>query len=245
MQINSINNSKVKEWAKLNIKKYRDTENLFLVEGDHLVNEAIKNHIAKEIIVLEGTKFNSNIPTYEVTPTVMRKITNQASISNICAICQKLEEKEVSGNVIILDEIQDPGNLGTIIRSAVAFGFGTIVLGNTCVDLYNDKTIRASEGMIFNINIIRKDLQSFIPLLKEKNYQVFGTNVKNGLDIKDIEITGNIAIVLGNEGNGIKKEIASMCDKNIYIKMQDNCESLNVGVAASILMYEISNKERL
>lgn len=243
MVINSINNERVKKWSKLNIKKYRDEEGLFLVEGDHLVKEAIKNNLVKEIILLEGLTFNTEFPIYEVSEQVMKKITNQVSISSICAVCKKIAEKEVSGNIILLDEIQDPGNLGTIIRSSVAFNFKTIVLGNNCVDLYNDKTIRASEGMIFNTNIIKRDLINFIPELKEKNYLVIGTNVNNGINIKSIEKNNKIALILGNEGNGVKEEIQSLCDKNIYINMNEQCESLNVGVAASIIMYEIANKE--
>lgn len=243
MIINSINNERVKKWSKLNIKKYRDEDGLFLVEGDHLVKEAIKNNLATEIILLEGLSINTKLPTYEVSEQVMKKITNQVSISGICAVCKKIEEKEISGNIILLDEIQDPGNFGTIIRSSVAFNFDTIVLGNNCVDLYNDKTIRASEGMIFNVNVIKRDLLNFIPELKENGYLVIGTNVNNGINIKSIEKSGKIALILGNEGNGVKEEIQDLCDKNIYIKMNAQCESLNVGVAASIIMYEIANKE--
>lgn len=243
MVINSLNNERVKNWSKLNNKKYRDEKRLFLVEGDHLVTEAIKNNLALEIILLEGKSFKTNIPVYEVNSAIMKKITNQISISDICAVCKKIEEKEIDGQIILLDEIQDPGNLGTIIRSSVAFNFNTVVLGDNCVDLYNDKTIRASEGMIFNVNVIKRNLQSFIPTLKEKGYTVLGTNVNNGEDIKELNKYNKIAVLLGNEGNGVKQELQDLCDKNIYIKMNENCESLNVGVAASIIMYEIANKE--
>lgn len=243
MLINSLNNERVKNWSKLNNKKYRDFEGLFLVEGDHLVKEAIKNNVVKEIIVLEEVVFDTSLPKFVVSVPVMKKITNQISISNICAVCYKKEERDAKGNILLLDEIQDPGNLGTIIRSAVAFNFDTVVLGDNCVDLYNDKTIRASEGMIFNINVVKRELIGYIKELKKNNYVVLGTNVTSGINVKEIEFEDNVALVLGNEGNGVKQEIQNLCDDNIYIKMNNDCESLNVGVAASILMYEISNKE--
>lgn len=236
-----MNNDKVKYWQKLKIKKYRDKENLFLIEDEHLVNEALKNGIVKEIITITNKEYN--VPIYYVTEKIIDSISSQSDSAKTIAVCEKLKEKEYKGNIILLDEIQDPGNLGTIIRSAVAFDFDTIVLGNNTVDLYNDKTIRSTEGMIFNINIIKKELISFIDELKEKEYIILGTNVDNGTNIKDINTKENIALILGNEGNGVKKEIQDKCHKNVYIKTTDKCESLNVGVAASILMYEISNKE--
>lgn len=242
MEITSVNNEKVKFWQKLNQKKYRDNAKLFLVEDEHLVNEALNQNIVKEIITID--KNNSfNVPTYYVTEKIMKTISTQVTGAKIIAVCYFLEEKEFGNKIIILDEVQDPGNLGTIIRSSVAFDFDTIVLSENTVDLYNNKTIRASEGMLFHINIIKRNLKGLIHELKKENYQVLGTNVENGENIKKICLNSKLAIILGNEGNGVKKEIQELCDKNVYIKTNDKCESLNVGIAASILMYEINNKE--
>jgi len=242
MELTSTNNEKVKYWQKLKIKKYRDKENLFLIEDEHLIREALKKNYIKEIITLDSNK-KYDIPTYYVNDKIMKLLSSQSNGAKEIAICKKIEEKEFKNNIILLDEIQDPGNLGTIIRSAVAFNFDTIVLGDNTVDLYNDKTIRASEGMLFHINVIKRDLCEFIDELKNKNYLVIGTNVENGTNIKNINTKQNIALVLGNEASGVKKEIQDKCHQNVYIKTTDKCESLNVGVAASILMYEISNKE--
>jgi len=239
MQINSLNNERVKNWCKLNIKKYRDRENLFLVEGEHLVNEAIKCNAAKEIILLEGSTFNTDLPVYEVTESIMKKITNQVSISNICAVCHKLEENDIKGNVIMLDEVQDPGNLGTIIRSASAFNADTIVLSENTVDLYNDKVIRSSEGMIFHVNIIKRNLCKIIDELQNQNYYVYGTKVDGGKNIKEINTPEKFAVVMGNEGAGVSSNILNQCDEYLYIPMNENCESLNVGVATSIILYEL------
>ena len=150
------------------------------------------------------------------------------------------EEYEIKGNVCLLDKIQDPGNLGTIIRSAVAFKIDTIILSQDTVDLYNDKVIRASEGMIFHLNIIRGDLKEYINLLKKDNYTIYGTDCLLGTNIKDISFKGLNAIIIGNEGKGIDENIKKLCDEHIHIPIV--CESLNAGVAASIIFYEIANK---
>lgn len=238
MELTSTSNEKVKYFKKLQLKKFRDSEKLFLIEDEHLVNEALKNNIVKCIITTTNNEYD--VPTYYVNDKIMNYLSNQVSGTKIIAVCHTLEEKEIKGNIIILDNLQDPGNLGTIIRSAVAFNFDTVVLGDTCVDLYNSKVIRSSEGMIFNINIKRCNLNKFIDEVKN-DYTLVTTDVNNGVDIKDIKYK-KIAIVIGNEGNGVSKEIASKCDNKVYIKMNNNCESLNAGVCASILMYEVSKK---
>jgi len=236
--LTSPNNDKVKYWQKLNIKKYRDKEKLFLVEDEHLVNEAIEKNIVKEIITIDDN-IKLDVPVYYVSENIMKILSNQVTSAKIIAVCQFLEEKEINGNILVLDNLQDPGNLGTIIRSAVAFNFDTIVLSKTSVDLYNPKVIRASEGMIFNINIIRRDITLFLNNL-DKSYTKITTNVVNGKDIKDIRFD-KCAIVIGNEGNGVSKEIDCICDERVYIKMNSMCESLNAGVTASILMYEVNH----
>lgn len=238
MELTSTSNEKVKYFKKLQLKKFRDSEKLFLIEDEHLVNEALKNNIVECIITTTNNEYD--VPTYYVNDKIMNYLSSQVSSAKIIAVCHTLEERDVNGNIIILDNLQDPGNLGTIIRSAVAFNFDTVVLGDTCVDLYNPKVIRASEGMIFNINIKRCNLSNFIEEIKNE-YTLVTTDVNDGVDIKDIEYK-KIAIVIGNEGNGVSKEIANKCDNKVYIKMNKNCESLNAGVCASILMYEVNNE---
>lgn len=230
MKIESLTNSKVIYWNKLNNKKFRDEEGVFLIEGDHLINEAKKNGLVLCTIGLTSDY------DYQVTQEILNKISNQKSGTKEIAVVKKIEEKEINGNVIILDNLQDPGNLGTIIRSAAAFNIDTVILSLDSVDLYNDKAIRSSEGMIFNVNIMKKDIIKAIHELKEKGYLVYQTTVDGQGDFirKD-----KIAIVIGNEGNGISKEVRDVCDHNITIKMNGKCESLNAGVCASILMYKL------
>ncbi len=239
MEISSINNEKVKFWSKLNQKKYRDMYKLFLIEDEHLIKEALKNNLVKEIVTVEKDK-KYDVDTYYVNDKIMKLLSNQVTSTKVIGICYMLKEKDVDGNIIVLDRIQDPGNLGTIIRSAVAFSFNSVVISNDGVDLYNPKVIRASEGMIFNINIIRCDIYDFLNKL-DKDYIKITTDVKEGKNIKDIK-GEKYAIIIGNEGSGVSSNISNICDEKVYIKMNNSCESLNAAVSASILMYEVSNE---
>ena len=240
MIITSLENNKIKDLVKLQTKKYRDITNTFLVEGYHLVEEVYKAGIVKELFVLEGTSIDLNIPITYVSSEVMKKISTTDTVIDVVALCEKLDNKEIIGNkILLLDDIQDPGNLGTIIRSSVAFNVDTIILSPNTVDLYNPKVLRATQGMFCHINIITMDLFEAIDTIKNKGISVYGTNVNNGLDVRSISDTSSYALIMGNEGNGVKKEIQDMCDKNLYISMNSKAESLNVGVACSILLYEL------
>lgn len=202
--------------------------------------EAYKNLLIKELYVLDGTEVIIDIPFTYVGYDVMKKISDMESISEYYAVCYKKRELDIGNRIIILDNIQDPGNLGTIIRSAVAFNFDTVVLSRGCVDLYNPKVVRSTKGMLFNINIIVRELESFINNLD--GYIIYGTDVVNGNNIKDENIPSKVALVIGNEGRGISDSIKKLCNRFIYIDMNNKCESLNASVAASILMYEVNNK---
>lgn len=239
MKITSLNNPKVVFWAKLKMKKYRDIEHLFIVESEHLVSEALKKGIVKEIITTEEKEYE--VPTYNVSAEIMKRISTLITPSKIMAVCEYLMPDDIKGNILLLDHIQDPGNLGTIIRSAVAFNFSTIIVSEDTVDFYNDKVIRSSEGMIFNINLVKDDLLSIIPVLKEKGYKIYGTDVKKGKNIKTID-NKECAIIIGSEGKGMSIEVKELCDDFIYINMSKTCESLNAAVASSIIMYEVFNR---
>lgn len=240
MLYSNIKNEKIKNIKKLNQKKYRDKENLFIVEGEHLVLEAYKKGMIKELILEQNEIFPLDVPTIYVTNDVINYISELESPQPVLAVCNKLLEQENYGNrILVLDEIQDPGNLGTIIRSAVAFNIDTIILSDDTVDLYNSKVIRASQGLLFHINIIRKNLLETIPKLKENNYQIIGTKVTHGNSLKSIAKFEKFVIIMGNEGNGISEDVQNLCDQFIYIDMNEACESLNVGVATSIILYEL------
>ena len=237
--IESINNEQIKNIRKLNDKKYRDETNLFLVEGDHLVKEAYKAGCLEKLILTEDT-YDFDVEKILVTDKVIKSI-SELNNTKVIGICKKVSTQlNLSRNVVILDGVQDPGNLGTIIRSCVAFNIENLVLSNDTVDLYNSKVLRSTQGMNFHINIVRDDLKNIISLLKDNNYTIYGTNVVNGIDVKDVKNTDKYAIILGNEGNGISDEVNTLVDKNIYIRMNEKCESLNVAVSGSIILYELN-----
>lgn len=242
MIITSLTNQEVKYLDKLKQRKYREKEKKFLVEGEHLVEEARKKSVLEKIIVLENTKFDFDIPKLVVTKEVMKKLSSLDTPPNIIGLCKMLEEQEVGNRILVLDTIQDPGNLGTIIRSAVAFHIDTIVLSENTVDLYNPKVIRSTQGMIFHINTIRGNLEEKLINLKEKNIPIYTTNVEDGEDIKSVKEADKFALIMGNEGNGVRSEITNLADKKIYIPMNPVVESLNVAVATSILLYELGDK---
>lgn len=242
MLISSVENSKIKDIKKLQTKKYRDKAGLFLVEGEHLVIEAYKVGCLDTLILLDGCEFNLDVNTINVTSNVLKYLSELDTPQPMIGICRKKEVTELNGNIVILDNVQDPGNLGTIIRSAVAFNFDTVIISSDSVDVYNSKVIRASQGLLFNINIIVGNLDIIIPNLKQKGYQIYGTKVTGGKSVKSIAKKSLFAIIMGNEGNGMSDCISEYCDSFVYIEMNKKCESLNVGVAASILMYELGSK---
>lgn len=242
MIITSLENNKIKEIAKLNKKKYRDLTGKFIVEGEHLILEAINSGSLEEIFMLEDCSLSFDAPTTYVSLEVMSKLSELDTPSNVIGICRKNDNKEIIGKkILILDELQDPGNLGTIVRSAVAFNIDTIVLTENTVDLYNPKVIRATQGMIFHTNIVSLNGEAAIKKIKSKNIKVYGTDVNNGVDARSLSNTDkeSFALIMGNEGNGVRDNIKSLCDKNLYIDMNKNVESLNVAIATSILLYEL------
>lgn len=230
--IESVNNEKIKRYAKLNLKKYRDLEGLFIVEGEHLVEEAKKAGIIVDVFSLDGS-----VGT-RVSVSVMRKLSSLNSAPNVLGIAKKPDNTKVFGNILVLDGIQDPGNLGTIIRSAVAFNIDTIVASLDTVDVYNPKTLRSSEGMFFNINYVIHDLKSILANLD--GYDIFTTNVLSGKSVSEVKSKKHYALIMGNEGNGVREDISEFGTDTIYIPMNNKCESLNVAIATSIILYELS-----
>lgn len=237
--ITSLDNKRIKNISKLLVKKYRDEENKFLVEGEHLVEEAYKAGVLLEVVQTDDYTGNFSVDTTYVTYDVIKKLSNTQNPQRVIGICKKIDEKEIGNKIVILEDLQDPGNLGTIIRSSVAFNVDTIVVSNNTVDIYNDKVLRSSEGMLFHINIVKKNIDTFIDDLHEDGYVIYGTKVDGGTSLKDVTKNEKIAIVMGNEGAGVKDTTLDKCDSYLYIPMNSNCESLNVGVATSIILYEL------
>lgn len=234
--ITSYTNDKIKDVIKLKQKKHRELTGQFIVEGFHMVEEAISAHLCKEIYF---TKKNvmTDIFSYEVSDEVMKKLSDCLSPQGIIAVCEKPISKSLSDNLLILDTVQDPGNLGTLLRSAKAFGFQTILYENT-VDMYNSKVLRSTQGALFTLNFIETNIVEFIK--NHPEYYYIGTDLHNGIPLKQFtKKPMKVALILGNEGMGVQKEILEKTNENLFIELTQ-MESLNVSVAGSILMYYIS-----
>ena len=242
MLITSKDNNRIKQIRKLLNKKYSLEKGLFVVEGENLVEEAIKNNLLTDLFVLVGNECKYNFKYDEVTYDVMKSISDLKSTPRILGIAKIKESKEIGNRIILLDDIQDPGNAGTIIRNAVAFGVDTVIFSKTSVSPFNEKTLRSTGGMIFNINIIIDDLSNIISNIKDKNIKVIGTSLDTSKSLETLEKMDNFAIIFGNEGNGVSEDILSLCDEVIKINMSNKCESLNVSVSSGIILYNLWSK---
>ncbi|KXU51556.1 MAG: RNA methyltransferase [Longibaculum muris] len=235
--ITSLQNETIKEIMKLKQKKYRDEKDLFLVEGYHLVEEARKANCIQMLITTLEEKFVEK--TLYVSDKVMEKLAFTKSPQPIMAICYKNKNQELlkaGKRYLLLDGLQDPGNVGTIMRTALAFGYDQIIMSKDCVDLYNDKVIRSTQGALFQMNTCIMDLKEAITFLKQQGVKVYGTCLQNAQSIDQHQRYSQMAFVMGNEGQGVHQEILDLCDERLYIPIQ-SIESLNVAIAAAITMY--------
>lgn len=240
-EITSVNNEYIKNICKLKDKKNRNLEKKFLIEGYHLVDEAYEANCLQELFVLEYQSKYSNITQVKVNDKIMEKLSFTKSPQGIVGVCSMNSNKEIKGSkFLLLDNINDPGNLGTLIRSSIGFDIDTIILSEDCVDLYNDKTIRSTQGGIFNINIVVSNLEETIEILKRKKIKVIGTSLDSAVDLKTLKPLNQYALLLGNEANGVKNKLLEKTDINVKIEMNKKLESLNVAVAGSIIMYYIN-----
>lgn len=254
--IMSINNPQVKNWRKLQTKKERMKQNSYLIEGFHLIEEAMNNAresilkiIIREDLLEENTikKISQQMPadrlvvvTKEIADAISSTETNQGVFAEL-AMLKHSAIKDIQGPFLLLDGVQDPGNVGTMIRTADAAGFQAVVLGHGTVDLYNDKTLRAAQGSHFHLDIYQMDLLDLLPIFKEQRYPIFGTALNQAaLSYKEVHVEQPFALIVGNEGAGVSEEVIQLVDQNIYIPMKGKTESLNVAIASSILMFYLN-----
>lgn len=237
MQIQSTQNEKVKTWMKLHHKKGRDEARQFLVEGEHLIAEAIQKQCLDTLLIVEGmhTAFEGTV--IECSEPVLKKLSQSISGTTMIGVCNMVETSlKESTRVILLDNIQDPGNLGTLIRTAHSFGFDAVYCSEDCVDLYNDKTIRSTQGAFFHIPVIRINMDDQFKELREDGFTLIGTALKRAIPFAETKDVEKIALMFGNEGQGIKDKYLEQTDVNVKIEINE-FDSLNVAVAAGICMY--------
>lgn len=250
INITSTSNETIKYFISLNDKKTRMNAKRFIVEGYHLVNEASKTNLLEAIISTDEKELKkiNNVKRYLVNDAIINKIATTKNPQNILGIVKMLDHNItnllpiIKGNktkLIMLDDVNDPGNLGTIIRTAAGLGYDGIIMSPNTVDLYNEKVIRSTQGVMFKIPIIKANLQEIIKLLKKEKVFCIGTALTNAKDVKHITKKDKFAICIGNEAKGISKEVLDNMDENVKIAMKNDVESLNVSIAAGIIMYEM------
>lgn len=241
--ITSKENTKYKLWLKLSKKKYRQKEQLFLIEGEHLVIEAKKAGVLVDVLLCEGTTFEIDSPTTYIAKPLFEKLASTVTSTGIMAVCC-MQEGDIKkhNRLLLVDGIQDPGNLGTLIRSALAFGFDGLVMSEDTVDIYNEKVVRSTQGALFNLPLSRKNLIDYVIELQKLDVIVYATTLSDdALLMREVQSTEQMAFIVGNEGSGIRESLIATCDGNVIIEMTPQVESLNVGVAGSILMHYFSN----
>ncbi len=255
MVITSKDNETIKHIKKLKEKKYREEYNEFLVEGIKMIEEAIhENAKIKSIIICEDCKTSGCIPNntmYEiakfdciyVAEKIFNTITEVINPQGIMAVIEKPknQEKEIDykeDNFLILDSVQDPGNMGTILRTADSLGIKQIVVSKGTADIYNPKVVRSTMGAIFRVKVIEvENLPKIIKEMKKHKINVYATDLRTEKSIYDVDYTKS-AIVIGNEANGVSEEVLEEATERIKIPMLGKTESLNAAVATSIILYE-------
>jgi len=252
--ITSKDNEMVKHIKKLADKKYRDKNNCYIIEGIKLVEEAIQEdaQIEKIVICEECTKTAeiSKSLMYEiakfdciyVTEKIYKTLTQVINPQGIMAIIKKNKERPIikydEDVIIALDDIQDPGNLGTILRTVDSIGLKQLIVSKGTADVYNPKVVRSSMGAIFRVEVIEvENLKETIETMKRNNFELVVTSLQTESSIYDIDYNKKI-IVIGNEANGVSQEIQDMADRKIKIPMLGKTESLNASVATAIILYE-------
>jgi len=253
-RITSLKNNLIKDIKKLSQKKYRDQRGEYLIEGDHLVEEAV-NAGAPIVHVLFTEKALTAFPLLLekipescrllVTEDILRSLSSHPDTPDILAVVAKTSPSRVidySRPLLLLDGVQDPGNVGTMIRTADAAGFGTVVLGEGSADIYNDKVLRAMQGSQFHIAVYQGSISEWIGTCKAHGLNVYGTELNpQAVDYRQVPKTPAFALVMGNEGQGLSAETLSSTTQNLYIPITGQAESLNVAVAAGILMFALKN----
>lgn len=227
--ITSKQNSKFKYWMKLKIKKYRDEYRQFLVFGEHQIEKAKQSGLIEEMVTS-----NENVTGTLISIDLMKDLQLAETFFDTLAVCKFNDQKMKSSRVLFLDDIQDPDNLGALIRSAAAFGFHQVITSHKSADFYNEKTIRAAKGSIFDVELSRGPIVDYIKQYKALGFKIIGADAHG---TKQHISYDQLGLVLGNEGHGLSSEVKALCDAFYTIDTM-KVESLNVSVAGGILMHQ-------
>ena len=253
--ITSKNNAVIVAASKLSDKKYRERTGTFAFEGIKLFSEALSAGVCFSRVFVTETAYEKYREKLEALPkgvltfvsdAVYEKLSFESAPQGVFSVAEYFspKTKEDSSFVLLLDGVADPGNFGAILRSAEAFGVDTVYTGKNGADLYNPKTVRACMGSLFRTDIRRTEsIENEIALLKRSGFRVFATALqKDSLDIRDVDFSGKIAFVIGNEGHGVSEEVIRACDGTVIIPMREGPESLNAAVASGVVMWEAARQ---
>lgn len=234
-RIDSKNNKTIKD--ALSLKD--GNSDLFLIEGYHMIEMALEHSCLKCIFSLKEYLHPSDVDFYLVNEDIIKKLSESKNPEGIVGIASK-PSKEIpsSGKAIYLERVQDPGNVGTILRTALAFGYKDVYLSKGSASPYKYKALMSSQGAIFALNIREGDVNT-LKKLKEKGVEVLATSLHNAVDIESYKPKKDFVLLLGNEGQGLSDEAISVSDKSLKIDMS-GIDSLNVAVAGAIAMYILS-----
>ncbi len=238
MEINSVQNERVKQWDKLKMKKYRDETGRFVVQEKHLIREAIEADLLETLIIRQGTVNDFPLEAVTVSDAVMKKLSSNVSLNDCIAVCRKpdLSVKNPK-RVIVLERVQDPGNLGTIIRTSYALGYDAVYLSPDCCDEYNEKCLQSTQGAIFRLPMIRRDMPEILRGLRNDGLTLIATCLRDASMLQETAVPDKFALIFGNEGRGLTEETINACDRRVKIEME-RFESLNVAAAAAICAYQ-------
>lgn len=243
-QITSRKNPKIQHLKKLGSSKaYRTECGEFLCDGAKLLEEAVSNGAEITSIVYCAecpSGIPVNVPVHEVPRDLIDYISPMKTPQNVvftCRIPDKGDGDCGMGRYVVLEGVQDPGNVGTVMRTARAMGYNSVILLHGCADLYSPKTVRSTMGAIFRQHAFEADLE-FLSSMKATGVSLFGAALaEDSVDVRDVKFE-NFAVCIGSEGRGLSQELLELCDKKIIIPMMQECESLNAAMAAGIIMWE-------
>ena len=247
IRIESINNKTVKNIASLKQKKYRDKTGLFIAEGERNVRDGALKQTPEAIFVSDGFGGDIEYPCdiYSVTKEVFEKISDTGTPQGILGVFKKktVDINSFSDeNILILNGVSDPGNAGTLMRTALAFGYSSVIADRGCADLYGTKSVRAAMSAVFGLKIcISDNLTEDLKILKEKGYHIYCADM-DGKDIRKTDFEFPLGVIVGNEANGVDGDVISLSEKKVSIPMNKEMESLNAAVAGSLVMYDSTRK---
>ncbi len=256
--ITSLTNKAVKHLSRLGRdKKYRKETNEMLCEGEKMLSEAIQSKARIKTMIVNVEKLTPSldeliggigyVDVYSANETVFKQASRVETPNNVVFSCERPRWDEgvldAAKKVIILDGVQDPGNLGTVMRTAEAFGLDAVVISGGCADVFSPKVVRSTMGAVFRIPCFKLEIAEAVRVIRKHGLSVYAAHPhSDSLYISDASL-GNSAVIIGNEGRGVSEEALKLCDECIKIPMTGRAESLNAGVAASIIIYEMSKQE--